>query len=221
MDVLDRGSVRVEPPLARPVKVAIVAFVMTGTRPPAAPPWLCLRPIPELNVRTYVRVGGTPGVWFLSLDASSPLFARLGRELYGLRYRVARMAVAAEGASGAVHYLSSRAGAAFAASYRSCGPPARARRGSLEYFLVERYRLFSQRHGRLVTATVAHEPWLLQPAEVRIELNRMAPTGIAFEGEPLVHFARGVEARISAPVVVPHGSRGFIGLGRELAETLR
>ena len=75
------------------------------------------------------------------------------------------MAVAAEGASGAVHYLSSRAGA--------------------------------------------------------IELNRMAPTGIAFEGEPLVHFARGVEARISAPVVVPHGSRGFIGLGRELAETLR
>ena len=84
-------------------------------------------------------------MWFLSLDASSPLFARLGRELYGLRYRVARMAVAAEGASGAVHYLSSRAGAAFAASYRSCGPPARARRGSLEYFLVERYRLFS--HG--------------------------------------------------------------------------
>jgi uncharacterized protein YqjF (DUF2071 family) len=173
---------------------------MVGTRFPEAPGWAALRPIPELNVRTYVRVDDVPGVWFLSLDASSPLFATVGRHLYGLDYHVAVMTTAT--ADGRIHYLSTRLGAAFVATYEPCGPPARAHRDSLEHFLVERYRLFAERNGRLVTATVVHQPWPLQPAEARIELNRMTPSGIALDGAPLVHFARSVDALISAPTVV-------------------
>lgn len=45
-----------------------------------------------------MRVGGAPGVWFLSLDTSSPLFAYVGRSLYGLDYRRARMIVRRDGA---------------------------------------------------------------------------------------------------------------------------
>src|SRR5215211_3182140 len=71
--------------------VAFVAFVMVGTRASGPPWWPVLAPIPELNLRTYVRVGGVPAVWFLSLDAASALFATIGRALYGLRYRVATM----------------------------------------------------------------------------------------------------------------------------------
>ena len=180
--------------------LAIVAFVMVGTRFPEAPRWAAMRPIPELNVRTYVRVDDVPGVWFLSLDASSPFFATVGRHLYGLRYHVARMTTATE--DGRMHYLSARQGAAFAATYEPAGPPARAARESLEHFLCERYRLFAERNGHLVTATVIHEPWPLQAAEARIELNRMAPPGIALDGAPLVHFARSVDALISAPTAV-------------------
>jgi uncharacterized protein YqjF (DUF2071 family) len=178
--------------------LAIVAFVMRGTRPCLGPAWPILPPIPELNVRTYVRVGGVPAVWFLSLDASSPFFVSAGRALYGLRYHLARMTTVAHGDR--VHYLSVRNGAAFAASFRPNGAPESPRRGSLEHFLVERYRLFSERRGRLITAEVEHSPWLLQPAEARIDLNRMAPPGLTFDGEPLLHFARGVDARISTPV---------------------
>jgi uncharacterized protein YqjF (DUF2071 family) len=177
--------------------LAIVAFVMAGTRTYAAPRWAGLAPIPELNVRTYVRVDGVPGVWFLSLDASSPLFVLVGRTLYGLRYQLARMTTVADGDR--VHYLSARGKAAFSATYEPSGPPRHARPGSLEHFLVERYRLFAERRGRLVTAQVAHEPWPLQPAAARFELNRMAPPGVAFRGRPLLHFARCVDARISGP----------------------
>jgi uncharacterized protein YqjF (DUF2071 family) len=177
--------------------VAIVAFVMTGTRPALAPRSLSLPPIPELNVRTYVRVGDVSGVWFLSLDASSPFFVAAGRALYGLRYRLARMAVAADG--NRLHYLSTGAGGAFSATYEPIGPPALAQAGSLEHSLVERYRLFSERRGRLVTAQVAHEPWRLQPAQARIEVNCMAPPGLAFDGPPLLHFSRTLEALISTP----------------------
>jgi uncharacterized protein YqjF (DUF2071 family) len=101
--------------------LAIVAFRMLDTRPAIGPSRLTLPPIPELNVRTYVRVGGVPGVWFLSLDASSPFFVSAGRALYGLPYRLARMATVVERRR--VHYLSSRRDACFAASYEPCGRP--------------------------------------------------------------------------------------------------
>lgn len=156
-----------------------------------------LAPIPELNVRTYVRVHDAPAVWFLSLDASSPFFATIGRALYGMRYRVAEM-LATEG-SGCVRFRSERPGAAFEATYAPAGPAATAEPGSLEHFLVERYRLFSERRGRLITAVVAHEPWPLQPAQARIDVNEMAPPGLELRGEPIVHFCRSVSAVISAP----------------------
>ena len=40
----------------------------------------------ELNVRTYVTRDGRPGVWFLSLDATSPLAVRVARWWYRLPY---------------------------------------------------------------------------------------------------------------------------------------
>jgi uncharacterized protein YqjF (DUF2071 family) len=177
--------------------VAIVAFRMVGTRPSAGPSRLTLRPIPELNVRTYVRVRGVPGVWFLSLDASSPFFVTAGRALYGLPYRLARMTTLVDGER--VHYLSSRRGASFAASYEPCGVAEHAEPGSLEHFLVERYRLFSRRRGRLITALVAHERWPLQAVSARIDVNNMAPSGLPLCGHPIVHFSASVDARISVP----------------------
>ncbi|HMI99612.1 MAG TPA: DUF2071 domain-containing protein [Gaiellaceae bacterium] len=177
--------------------VAIVAFRMDGTRPAVGPRRLTLRPIPELNVRTYVRVRGVPGVWFLSLDASSPFFVTAGRALYGLPYRLARMATLVEGER--VHFLSSRRGASFAASYEPCGAGGQAEPRSLEHFLVERYRLFSWWRGRLITAVVAHQRWPLQPVSVQIDVNGMAPAGLSFSGRPIVHFSASVDARISVP----------------------
>jgi uncharacterized protein len=177
--------------------VAFVAFVMVGTRASGPPWWPVLAPIPELNLRTYVRVGGVPAVWFLGLDAASPFFATIGRALYGLRYRVATMT--ADQFEGTTHFRSSRPDASFTASYAPAGHVARAEPGSLEHFLVERYRLFSERRGRLITAEVAHEPWPLQPAAVELELHGMTPAGLELRGEPLVHFSRSVSAVISAP----------------------
>ena len=177
--------------------VAFVAFVMVGTRASGPPWWPVLAPIPELNLRTYVRIGGVPAVWFLSLDAASPVFATIGRALYGLRYRVATMS--AEETAGRTRFRSAGPGGSFAADYAPAGPVAHVEPGSLEHFLVERYRLFAERRGRLITAEVAHEPWPLQPATAELELEGMAPPGIDLRGDPLLHFARAVTAVISAP----------------------
>jgi uncharacterized protein YqjF (DUF2071 family) len=180
--------------------IAIVAFRMLGSRPAAGPSRPTLPPIPELNVRTYVRVGGVPGVWFLSLDASSPFFVSAGRALYGLPYRLARMTTISEGAR--THYMSSTRDACFAATYEPCGEVSHVDACSLENFLVERYRLFSMRRGRLITALVTHEPWPLQPAVARLHVNRMVPHGLELRGGLLLHYVAAVDARISVPQTV-------------------
>ena len=105
------------------------------------------------------------------------LLATAGRLLYGMRYHVSDMR--ATEIDGRMLYKSVRPGAAFEATYAPAGPPANAEEGSLEHFLVERYRLFSERRGRLITAVVAHEPWPLQPARARIAVNEMASPGLS------------------------------------------
>ena len=173
--------------------VAFVAFVMVGTRSSGPPWWPVLAPIPELNLRTYVRVDGVPAVWFLSCDAASTFFATIGRALYGLPYRVAKMS--ADGRT----FTSAGPGGSFAASYEPVGPVRRAEPGSLEHFLVERYRLFSARRRQLVTAEVAHESWPLQRAIAELTVDGMIPPGLELRGEPFLHFSHSVTAVISAP----------------------
>src|SRR3954447_19570613 len=177
--------------------IGVVAFRMTDTRAAGLWPPRGLGSVPELNLRTYVRAGARRGVWFLTLDTSSRLFVAAGRALYGLAYRRAAMVVARHGTR--IHYASIRADRTFVASYEPVGPAHPVAPGSLEAWLVERYRLFARRAGELVTAEVAHAPWLLQAADASIEVNTLAPAGLAFPSAPLLHFPRGVDAVISAP----------------------
>jgi uncharacterized protein YqjF (DUF2071 family) len=176
--------------------LGVVPFTMTGTRALG----LRLPTMAELNIRTYVRVGGELGVWFFSLDCSSPLAVATGRSVYGLRYRLARMATAVT--EGRIHYVSSRPDGAFAGSFTPLGAVHTADPGSLEHFLVERYRLYALRRGRLVSARVDHAPWPLQAASATFETNTVVPASIALEGAPLLHYARRVDTRIGPPGAV-------------------
>src|SRR6266704_6531932 len=64
--------------------LAVVPFRMSGVRLRGTPavPWLSA--FPELNVRTYVKCEGRPGVWFFSLDAGNPLAVAIARAWFHL-----------------------------------------------------------------------------------------------------------------------------------------
>ena len=148
----------------------------------------------ELNVRTYVTAEDKPGIWFFSLDAESQLAVEAARRAYRLPYHRARMSAARRGEW--IAYESARVGGdsephVFSARYRPDGEAFRADPGSLEEFLTERYCLYAvDGRGRLCRADIHHPPWPLQPAEARIELNTMAPSGLDLPDEPpLLHFA--------------------------------
>jgi uncharacterized protein YqjF (DUF2071 family) len=174
--------------------LGVTPFRVTGLRLRGVPPLPGVSSFPELNVRTYVSVGGRRGVYFFSLDAGSRVAVAAGRRLYRLPYHAAEMSVGRRG--GAVHYASRRAGEPsdrwrFRAAYAPAGEPFEPRPGSREHFLAERYRLYTVDAGRVLRADVHHRPWTLQEAEASFEVNTMAPTGIQLTGPPdALHVSR-------------------------------
>jgi uncharacterized protein YqjF (DUF2071 family) len=179
--------------------IAVVPFQMRGVRARGTPalPWLSA--FPELNVRTYVTLGGRPGVWFFSLDAAQPVAVWTARAVFHLNYQHAEMSCTREGDS--VVYSSRRTAAkAGEAEYRARyaplprevpSPP-----GSLPFFLTARYCLYSaDEKGRVYRGEIDHPPWPLQEATAEVEVDTMTrPLGFDLPQEtPLRWFARHLE----------------------------
>lgn len=172
-----------------------VPFWMDRVRPRFCPPVPGLSWFLELNLRTYVHTAdGTPGVWFYSLDCNNPAAVRIARRFFHLPYVDARQrGVRPDGpAPSFADFSSQRAGgrAADRFVYAGTTPPAPAAAGSLEYFLAERYVLFSRnrRSGRLYEGRVWHRPYLLSPARVTCaETALFEASGFAPPGRPADH----------------------------------
>jgi len=176
--------------------VGLVPFRMAGVMKRPLPDLPGFSEFPELNLRTYVEVGGKPGVWFFSLDAASWPVVFGGRNFYGLPYFSAKMRQ--ERVDGWWDYSSRRRSgfARFSAWYPSIGDVFFAEQGTFEHWAAERYCLYSGGAGRgLSRVEVHHAPWPLQRAEVEIEAcELLQAAGIEPTGDaPVCHFSRGVD----------------------------
>ena len=168
--------------------IGLVPFRMECVRHRLAPAIPGLRAFPELNLRTYVTLGGKPGVYFWSLDATNRPAIETARALFGLNYFKARMRCDRE--ADAVRYESERTDRRGPAARLSCrywahGDTLRPGPGSLESFLTERYCLYAERRGRVLRGEIHHKPWRLRRASWesdRCEMTRLA--GVELEGEP-------------------------------------
>jgi uncharacterized protein len=186
--------------------LGVVPFRMSGVRMRGTPAIPGLSRFPELNVRTYVVRDGKPGVWFFSLDAANAVAVWGARTLFHLPYFLAAMSCAED--AGWIRYRSQRkdrrgSAASLVASYRAVGQSFHAQAGSIEYFLAERYCLYTaDDKGRVIRCEIHHPPWPLQLAEAAIAENTMAAaTGIAIaELKPeLLHFSRRQDVVVWAP----------------------
>ncbi|HEY8925446.1 MAG TPA: DUF2071 domain-containing protein, partial [Polyangia bacterium] len=116
----------------------------------------------------------------------------------GLPYHHARMSLEAP-ADGRVVYASTRraGGAICNVTTVPLATPAAAAPGTLEHFLVERYVLYAVRRGRLSQGRIHHAPYPVQKAEVlACEETLLAAAGIPREGDPICHYASGVDVEI-------------------------
>lgn len=181
--------------------MGVTPFTIWGARPQLAPPVPFARSFHELNVRTYVVHGRTPGVWFFSLDAASALAVMGARLLYHLPYFRAAMSLERRGDT--VVYRSRRTHAGAPPAELACvwhvgAPRPAAAPGTLEFFLVERYALFALHRRRPHVARIHHAPWPLQDASVsELRSTMVEAAGMpAPAGPPLVHYAEHVAVDI-------------------------
>jgi uncharacterized protein YqjF (DUF2071 family) len=185
--------------------IGIVPFRMSGVKPRQFPamPWLSA--FAELNVRTYVTCGGKPGVWFFSLDAANPVAVSVARRFFHLPYFNARMSARREGETVSYRSVRTHKGAApaeFRARYRPAGPVLASKAGSLEYWLTERYCLYSaDPRGAVRRVDIHHQPWPLQAGEAEIEKDTMLGwLGVKpLTATPVLHFARTLEVMAWLP----------------------
>jgi uncharacterized protein len=185
--------------------VGVVPFRMRGIRPRGCPAVPGISNFLELNLRTYVHDDrGTPGVWFYSLDANQRLAVWVARRLFHLNYRYARMESIRDERTGWIDYRSLRQGVSPGFEcrfrYRSAGPSAPANPESLEFFLVERYVLFSRTpQGALYTGTVVHDPYQISPVELAQWSDGLFPLqGLPKPNREPVHavMSRGVDVDV-------------------------
>ncbi|MCA9060961.1 MAG: DUF2071 domain-containing protein [Planctomycetaceae bacterium] len=196
-----------------------VLFSMERIRPWWSPPVPGISWFLETNVRTYVRhESGKTGVWFFSLDANGRVAVEVGRRVWNLNYVLSRMTMSnaaesttksdSDGAARILHYTGQRR--RHPAGYdvtvqigdEQAAPAAP---GTLEYFLAERYRLFTlNRQGQLLAGLVDHEPYRVKPAQVsHVRQTLLAAAlndrtaGVA-ENQFPVHamFSEGVDVRV-------------------------
>jgi uncharacterized protein len=191
--------------------VGVIPFHMSGVTLRHLPDLPGFSTFPELNVRTYVRSRGTPGVHFLSLDAHNGLAVWIARRWYGLPYFRARMSWTRE--QDAVRYTSVRTPpgtvpARYAARYSTSGLPRPVLPGSFEEWLVERYALFTVARGRVLRGDVHHHAWPVQSAEIEIAENTMAlANGLHLpDTSPHVLYSPGVDV-VAWPPLGPRGAQ--------------
>ena len=173
--------------------LGITPFTVSGLHVRGTPPPPIAASFHEINVRTYATIDGRPGIYFLSLDASSRLAVEAARRVYRVPYFEADIHVESEGDR--IHYTSERTqsdgpAAGIDAAYGPEGDPYNAEPGTLDHWLTERYRLYTlDGDQRVQRGEIHHPPWPLQRATATLARNTMAqPYGIELRGEPLVHY---------------------------------
>nr|WP_243637811.1 DUF2071 domain-containing protein [Natrarchaeobius chitinivorans] len=179
--------------------IGVVPFVLTNAGIRGSPSAFRAA-FPELNVRTYVRYRGDPGLFFFSVDVASPLIASLVGRSTRLPVHSARIRVGSDETQ--VAFSSTRGGnvrgagghvdapVRFSATYRPTGGVFRPEPGTLEYWLTERRRFYAPGDGTVLTGEIAHDPWPLQPADATIYENTMfEANGLPVPAdEPIVHY---------------------------------
>ena len=183
--------------------IGVTPFTMWDVRLSFTPPVPYLSDFHELNVRTYVLRDGVPGVWFFSLNTNSSMTVFGARTFYFLPYFNARIDLRQEGDT--IHYDLERTDAqrpaAFKASWEIGRELPESEPGTLEFFLTERYCLYSASGESIYRARIHHPPWPLRQAKLISHTSDIAESDYLPmpKGKPLVHYAEALAVYVWPP----------------------
>ena len=181
--------------------VGLIPFSMRNIGLPRLPAVPYFGSFPEVNVRTYVRRNGVPGVWFFSLDVNRFLPALVARVSYFLPYCWGKASNKRTDTTLETEVRRRWPSRASTSIRVSIGDPIESP-DELSVFLSARWGLYSRGIGKGVRyAPVDHETWPLWTAKLE-SLNDTLLTAAGLSapiGDPHVMFSPGVSVRIGLP----------------------
>lgn len=179
--------------------ISYVVICMKGTYLRGLSKWSIFRSFPQINFRTYVRYQGYPGIYFLSLDTNHFLTYTFSKTVYKLPFFHAVMDYQQNGNEFYLKSERKNGDAQFEAKYTPFGERRQSQSGSIEHFLTERYRLYTNDHsGNLFFCDVEHVPMKLQNVETTIFHNTLLnPFQHQLKQDNfLSYFSKGVMAKV-------------------------
>jgi uncharacterized protein YqjF (DUF2071 family) len=127
-----------------------------------------------LNVRTYVRQAGEPGIFFLAEWLSNPLSVWLGPRIFGLPYRLGKLDYQHAYKGGEIRgTVTSEAGCLDYGAWISSATLELCEAGSRDEFLLERHTAFTVRGRCRRLFRVWHEPWRQTPIAIDVKTDEL------------------------------------------------
>ncbi len=163
--------------------VSVVPFQMQKIRPRFLPHFNPLSDFNEINIRTYVKAGGKPGVYFLSIEGSKKLSCAIAKAISGLPYHYEKITRDAHALT--TQYLRFN----YEVGNRTL------QKTALELWLTERYCLYNNSGAQLSRYEIHHLPWLLNEVtltDLKLSYPLLADVASGFKAE-LFHYSPGVQ----------------------------
>lgn len=189
--------------------ISLVLFTVGESRPRLMPPIPPACNFPELNVRTYVKHGKKPGIYFFSLDAGRDFVVSLTTLGDFLPYRKAKVDYIEE--DGRFAFSSHRVEESEPAESFTIGfKPSLGKmveKKEMDRFLTDRFTFWRKPKNTLYRMDITHPEWDLYPVEFQIEQNTMAPF-IDFpqdENYPIAHYSPFMKTKYYPPMPVELG----------------
>lgn len=167
--------------------VSLVAFTMDKVRPKYLPSFSPVSTFHEINIRTYVKLNGKAGVYFLSIEGGKSLSCKLARSFSGLPYRFSGMErsdrrfISKNGVFGDTFDVQFKYGALLK------------NKSAQDIWLTERYAVIQNAPKDICTFDVHHLEWEVQEIEIEnLDLNYQRFNKLINNTPDKTHYSKGV-----------------------------
>ena len=146
----------------------------------------------ELNLRTYVKYQGIPGIYFFCLDTPHRMGNWIANNFFHLPYRFSTI----EGRANSTDFSFSASGLGYEMGIEG-GITAEAIRDPFQKWVTERYHLFLQKGTEAMRGDVIHDPWETLSFRLRrFEGNFAHSLGVPLDHTPnSIYYARPIRVR--------------------------
>ncbi|WP_281252957.1 YqjF family protein [Oceanobacillus senegalensis] len=178
--------------------ISVVSFKVDKVRLRYLPRVPFVRSMFQVNVRTYVKKNGERGVYFFSLETNKFL-AVLGARMATLPFF--RASIIMKKWKNFFYLRSIRNSMdqkRYKVQYNPIGDKRLLERDGLDFWLLERYILWTYKSNTLYRADIRHKSWKVRDVQVNIKHNSLLSflPNNAIEHEYYAHYAESKEALI-------------------------